>query len=542
MSADPDLDATQVQNPSFSSRIDKRSFEQDAIPVAIKNSGFHSARSIATQQRAVEAATATQMPGWDALLLALLTLSLLMITGFAESGLGGRFADVARHPLLGHILPAAGVAAMGEIGPRPAEPLGLLLQATTLALLMGYLWVDLGLRGRWQQRAKWGLLVAIIVCSIYLPTVKLMLLDAQGPRGSYSHDGGVLQTEATIDFFLQSKNPYAEDYTATPMATWGHPDFRTALYHYPYLPWTFVFSAPFYLLGNALGFYDQRIVYLLLLAVALATVSHLAQTKRSKLALVAFVGLNPLMGLDILFGQNDVFVLCWLIFALVAWQKGRQYALGGREDTVGQRGRQRWEQNRRRYRLLAVLCFGAACASKPTAWFFAPFFALLLLADQAVMDIGWRNALQLFALLLRRSWPALLLFALLIVPYVVWDPFAIYDDVWRWSNGQGETGYQIWGWGASNFILALGFVSGRFAEWPFWRLELIIALPTLLWFLYRQLRSNTLANACWHYGVFLFVFFYGSRFFNENYIAYILPFLALGILTADPRLWQKSID
>ncbi len=481
---------------------------------------------------------APQLPGWDALLLALLTLSLLMITGFAESGLGGRFADVARHPLLGQILPAAGVAAMGEIGPRPAEPLGLLLQATTLALLMAYFWVDLGVRGRWQQRCKWGLIWAIILCAIYLPTVKLMLLDAQGPRGSYSHDGGVLQTEATIDFFLSGKNPYAEDYTATPMATWGHPDFRTALYHYPYLPWTFVFSTPFYLLGNAFGFYDQRIVYLLLLTIALATASQLAQRARSKLALVAFVGLNPLMGLDILFGQNDLFVLCWLLFALVAWQRSVQSACERRSNA--ETGGEKREQKADRHRLFAVLCFGAACASKPTAWFFAPFFALLLLADQAVLSVAWRRMIQLLGLLLRRSWPALLLFALLVLPYVVWNPFAIYDDVWRWSNGQGETGYQIWGWGASNFILALGLVSGRFAQWPFWRLELLLALPTLLWFLYRQLRNNTLSNACWHYGVFLFVFFYGSRFFNENYIAYILTFLALGILTSAPHSWPKE--
>ena len=241
----------------------------------------------------------TNLPGWDALLVALLTFSLLMITGFAESGLGGRFGDVARHPLLGQLLPVAGVSAMGEIGPRPAEPLGLLLHATSLGLLLCYFWVDLGLRGWLQQRCKWVLLAGIILCALYLPTVKLMLLDAQGPRGSYSHDGGVLQTEATIDFLLQGKNPYREDYTATPMATWGHPDFRTALYHYPYLPWTFVFSAPFYLVGQVVGFYDQRIVYLLLLTVTLFLVPRLADTKRTQLALVALIGLNPLMGLDV---------------------------------------------------------------------------------------------------------------------------------------------------------------------------------------------------------------------------------------------------
>ena len=458
---------------------------------------------------------AIPLPGWDALWLALLVFTLLMITGFAESGLGNRFADVARHPFLGGLLPAEGVAAMGQIGPRPAEPIGLVLFALTLGLLGLYFLVDLGSEGRWQLALKALLLVAIILTAVYLPTVKLILLDAQGPRGSYSHDGGVLQTEATIDFFLQGKNPYVEDYTQTPMATWGHPDFRTALYHYPYLPWTFVFSAPFAVMGKALGFYDQRLVYLLLMTVALALTHRLAHTPRAKLALTAAIGLNPLLALDLIFGQNDVFVLCWILFSLIAWQ--------------------RWVQ--RHYKapgalLLSLLCFGLACASKPTAWFFAPFYGFLLVADQPVLTIaGWTGWLPLLRLLLWRSRWAQLVFGLLILPYLFWNPFAFYDDVWRWSNGQGETGYQIWGWGASNFVLAWGWVSHRFAQWPFWQLELLCALPVLLWFLYRQRRHNALYTACWHYGVFLLIFFYSSRFLNENYLSYILTFLCLGVLT-----------
>ncbi|MCB0079404.1 MAG: hypothetical protein KDE47_00665, partial [Caldilineaceae bacterium] len=370
----------------------------------------------------------------------------------------------------------------------------------------------------------------ILLSALYLPTLKLMLLDAQGPRGSYSHDGGVLQTEATIDFLLHGKNPYIEDYTDTPLATWGHPDFRTALYHYPYLPWTFLFSAPFYLLGKALGFYDQRLVYLLLLTGALIAVPHLVTQTRHKLALVALVGLNPLMGLDIMFGQNDVFVLCWLLLALVGWQQWD--ALSPASQSMGVDSHGKRELRARIYRLLAVLAFGAACASKPTAWFFAPFFGLLLLAHQDLGRMGWRQWPAMIVLLLRRVWPAFLLFTLCVLPYVLWDAFAIYDDVWRWSNGQGETGYQIWGWGASNFVLALGLVNDRFGQWPFWRLEVLLALPTLVWFFARQIRANTFAHACWHYGLFLLVFLYSSRFLNENYLAFILPFLALGIVTS----------
>ncbi len=458
-------------------------------------------------------------PGWDALLLAILVLALLQITGLAEAGvLPTRIADVLRHPLLGNLLPAAGEAALGDVGPRPGDPIGLLLFASTLALLLGYFVADLAASGKWGLRLKWLLLSGIILTALVLPTAKLILLRQQSGPASYTHDGGVIQTEAAIGYFVEGKNPYVEDYTATPMAEWGFSRYRTALYHYPYLPWTFIFSAPFYLAGQALGGYDQRWVYLLLMLVALALAPRLAQSSRAKPALVATLALNPIMALDIIFGQNDSFVLAWLIFSLVSWQA--------------------WQARpeRRRWALwLSAALFGLACAAKPTAWFLAPFYALLLVQDRLLrQEATWANLARAIPAMLRRGWPALLAMALLLGPYVWQAPYALYDDVWRWSSGQGETGYQIWGWGFSNFVLALGWVPDRFSQWPFWLTEIALALPILVWFVRRQHVAPTLAHACWHYGVLLFAFFYAGRFLNENYLGYILAFLAIGLFSSLP--------
>ena len=462
--------------------------------------------------------TAIRPPGWDALLLAVLLFALLQITGLAEqAALPNRVQDVFRHPLLGHLLPPAGMAALGEVGPRPGDPVGLVLVALTLGLLIFYFLVDLGMRESRAFRWKGLLLGAILVTAVLLPTMKLILLRAENGPASYTHDGGVIQTEATIRYLLEGKNPYTEDYVDTPMAEWGFSRFRTALYHYPYLPWTFVFSAPFYVGGQMAGFYDQRLVYLLLLTIALALAPRLAAGPQHKLALVMLLGLNPMMALDVLFGQNDVFVLCWIVFSLVSWQRWvRQRDHGGG----------RWAL------LLSALCFGLACASKPTAWFFAPFYGLLLVNDLPAP--AWRlgDLWRRFVVILRRATPALVVFALLLLPYLFWDAAALYDDVWRWSAGQGDTGYQIWGWGGSNFVLALGLVQDRFAQWPFWLTELLVALPLLIWLIWRQWRANSLPNAAWHYGVLLLAFFYTSRFLNENYLGYILAFLAIGILAA----------
>lgn len=457
------------------------------------------------------------MPGWDVLLLGLLVFALLQIVGLAEqAALPTLLQDVLRHPILGALLPPAGYAAMGEVGPRPGEPIGLLLNAITLGLFAAYALLDLALSEPRRSRWKSWLLAAIVVTAVILPTTELILLRQGSGPASYTHDGGVIQTEATIRFLLDGKNPYTEDYTNTPMAEWGFSAYRTALYHYPYLPWTFLFSAPAYLLGQAAGFYDQRLIYLLLFVVMLWLARTLAPTKRAGLALVAVLALNPLMALDVIFGQNDVFVLAWLIIALAAWERWRQQRAAGNPG--------RWLLP------IAAVSFGLACASKPTAWFMTPFFGLLLIYDAPERATGgWRRLWHALPLMLRRALPALVTFFVILVPYLVWDAWSMYDDVWRWSSGQGPTGYQIWGWGASNFVLAGGFVADRFGQWPFWVLQIALAAPVLIWFVTRQMRANTLANACWHYALFLFVFFYGSRFLNENYLGYILAFLAVGI-------------
>jgi hypothetical protein len=458
--------------------------------------------------------------------LALLTVAALQINGFAQAAsLPQRVDDVLRHPVLGTLLPPAGYAAMGKLGPAPGDPIGLLLNALALGCLGVYLVADLARPGRLRRALQWAALIGVLLSALYLPAGKLILLRQQSGPASYTHDGGVIQTEAATRFLLEGRNPYVEDYVDTPMAEWGFGDFRTALYHYPYLPWTFLFSAPFYLLGQAAGFYDQRILYLLLMAVALALVPRLAAQPMARRTLVIGLGLNPVMSLDLIFGQNDAFVLVWIIFSLAAWH--------------GWRAGQKQGAPRAGLLALSTICFGLACASKPTAWFFAPFYGLLLVADiTAGQPLTWANlgtnSIRAARALLARGWPALVTFLFITGPYLFWDLGAFYDDVWRWSNGQGETGYQIWGWGASNFVLALGLVTDRFDQWPFLLLEAALALPLLVWFLLRQWWANSLALACWHYAVFLFAFFYGSRFLNENYLGYILAFLVLGLLTSDP--------
>jgi hypothetical protein len=439
----------------------------------------------------------------DALLLVILVLARIRIDSLAEAAvLPLRQQDVARHPFLGTLM---GERVMNLLAQQQLlDPVALLLVVAALGLLLGYLLVHEFVRGeRARYRLRLVLIWAIVLVTVYASSARLILLRQGSGPASYSHDGGVIQTEAAIDFTLAGRNPYVEDYLETPMAEWGINEFRTALYHYPYLPWTFLFSAPFKVLLSAVaGWYDQRLVYLLLFAVTMLLLPALAISRQAKLLLLMGIGLNPIMGSDLIFGQNDSFVLAWVVIGLWAWTRGG-----------------------RGWRFASGVAIGLALVSKPTAWFLVPFLALWVARDAAGQ--GWRAWI---GSLWRQTWPAALAAGLVMLPYLIWDASAMFDDVWRWSNGTSETAYQIWGWGASNLLLAFGAVEDRFAYWPFWIPQLLVSLPLLIALLWRQRRDNTLGRALWGYGIFLLTFFFFSRFLNENYLGYIAAFLVLGAL------------
>lgn len=440
---------------------------------------------------------------FDTVLLFILTIARVRIDTMAALATPDRQADLAKASFLSALLPDKSLELLRD---WLVDPYSLLLIAIAFGALMIYVILDV-VRDRFNevkvQRAKLALVWLIVVSTVVAQSVLLILLrQASGPA-SYTHDGGVIQTEEALKYVLAGKNPYLEDYVNTPMAEWGL-DYKTALYHYPYLPWTFLFSAPFYLVSQAvLGWYDQRFVYLLLFVITLLLASRLAQKRADKLCLVMVLGLNPIMGIDVIFGQNDSFVLFWIALALWLLKLSRE---------------KRWGV------VLSVISFGLACASKPTAWFLAPFYFLYLLRGE---DISVGNLQALGINLLRRAVPFLVVFAVLVLPFAVWDWGALVDDVWGWASGVAEVPYQIRGWGFANFVLGLGLVQSKLDYFPFWIPELFICLPLLLFLLWKQVKTNTLGAMLYGYSALMFVFFYFSRFLNENYLGFILAFVAL---------------
>ena len=153
-----------------------------------------------------------------------------------------------------------------------------------------------------------------------------------------------------------------------------------------------------------------------------------------------------------------------------------------------------------------------------------PFYFLYLLREE---DIALGNLRALAIPLLRRVVPFLALFTVLVLPFAVWDWGALVDDIWGWASGVAEVPYQIRGWGFANLILGLGLVESKLDYFPFWIPELLTCLPLLLFLLWKQVKTNTLGTMLYGYSALMFVFFYFSRFLNENYLGFILASVAL---------------
>ncbi len=462
----------------------------------------------------------------DVLLLFVLVIARVRIDTLADLVLPQRHEDVRR--LVGSWWP---VGSLDLLADWLSDPVTLILVSIAFGLTLLYVVTDVASNFLSEHRTfqlKLGLIYTIIVVLVFSKSLLLVGLRHITSPAAYTHDGGVIQTETTIQFFLTGKNPYIENYLDTPMAEWGI-EYRTALYHFPYLPWTFVFSTPFYLLSQQmLGWFDQRFVYLLLFALTLWLAQSLAVTDLEKLLAVMLMGLNPILASDMIFGQNDSFVLFWVVLGvwLLWW---------------GERARDKTAEALRKtsavWPRLASLAYGLACASKPTAWFLAPFWFLFLLRDewgQRLLPPGERW-LQLGKILLQRAWPVAVAMLVVVGPWFAWSPAAMFDDVWRWGAGTAEQSYQIRGWGFSNFILAFQLVPDRLAYWPFWTIEVLVTAPLLILLLWRQALHNTLGTMLYGYVTLLFAFFYSSRFLNENYLGYLAAILTLALVVDETR-------
>jgi len=360
-------------------------------------------------------------------------------------------------------------------------------------------------RARRAFLARVTILILLVMLTNALPTAWNILQRRAEGGGTHAHDG-VFQTEAAIEFIVQGKNPYVETYWHTPMANWqrGEPPWTTApLYHNAYLPFLFLLSLPFYWLSQAtLGWYDQRFTYLALFVVLILLLPRLVTRQRDQLCLLAAFGLNLLWGFFLAEGRNDVVILLGLVVTTLLLM--------------------------RRHITASAIVLGLTLAVKHPAAFFVPFYLAYLVPEKITLAALRRLAGQIA--------PMVVMPALILAPFFFWDPRAFLDDTLFYLMGATEHSFPIKGWGLSTLLLAVGVIPSPEATFPFGLLEALCGIPALVLLVRWQRSNNTLRQVWVGFAAWSFVIEWFSRFFNDNYVVFIVQALVIAAFLVPTKM------
>ena len=383
-------------------------------------------------------------------------------------------------------------APLWQLFPGPAGPLWL---ALCLVVGAAYPYRDRRHGLGFTTRDRWLHLAAIIVVFAVVPTIASIVLRETGRPYTYVHDGAIMVEEAARKL-LAGNNPYVTDYLDTPLYYWPMVN-NPALYHLTYFPFLFLVTTPFVWAFDRIGlFWDQRYLYLPAYLATLAILPSLVAKVPQRLALVALVGLNPQLFPFVVEGRNDFFVLVFLFAGISLVQK--------------------------EHRGLGALLIAVAGAVKLHALFLLPFLVVYFVAHPPPGAARPRDLRALWSALARPLGPAAAFLGVTFLPFLIADFPAFYDDVVRYNAGGAAWSYPISGMGFSALLLTLGVIPNPQADFPFALVEAVVAIPLAGYFALRLWREPSISLMLGGYALTLLAFLFFGRYFQGNYLGYIL--------------------
>lgn len=368
--------------------------------------------------------------------------------------------------------------------------------------LLFYLILDiLKLKEKLLEKLKnitlWSLIITVIVSSF----ASAIIVRHQTSPIYNVHDI-IIQQEIAIRYLLDGKNPYSEKYFNTPLEEWHYSDTQVnpALYHFVMQPLYLIFSLPFYpLFGRTIGFFDGRFPLLFLFFFSLAIAFRLLKDGEKRRSFVLLLAFNPLMILYTLEGRSDFFMYPFLLAGLYSLQKSKF--------------------------VISSVLIACAFAVKQSVWpLFPLYLAYLWFVDPTKQAI--KKSLSVFVLT----------FVVIVGPFFLWNPQAFLDSTVFYLSGNTPNSYPISGYGFSMLLSELGFIKDLKASFPFIIPQLIVGIPLLPVLIKYLMKNNSVKNLILTYAVFLFVYWYFSRYFNNSHIVY------LTILFTTAYFWPEKND
>lgn len=364
----------------------------------------------------------------------------------------------------------------------------------------------LGEFDRYTRRIQNILLVATL--SIVLGGVSITaMVDRAHTAPSYNVHDIILQQEAAMRYVITGKNPYKETYFGTPMEAFHYAELgndkavNPALYHFVMPPWYLMFPfALYYTVRPVVGFFDGRMALLFTMGMMLGALWFWFKDKSIARMAIILTALSPAVIDYFVEGRSDVFALSWLVVSLVFLER-KNYI---RSATM---------------MMLAVL-------SKQTTWFILPFYGLAFwhMTDKR-RNLFWKSTIV-----------ATVVGVVITAPFFFWDPRAFLDSVIFYLNGTSAHSYPVAGYGFSMVLYAAGYIRDIHAYYPFIIWQLIFSGPLFIVLMRSFWQTSKQSRLMLFYAVFLMVFWYFSRYFNNSHLGYLsMLFVLAGLKELDER-------
>lgn len=318
----------------------------------------------------------------------------------------------------------------------------------------------------------------------------------------------IVQQEAAIRYFVHGKNPYKETYFGTPVESWHYSDtqINPALYHFVMEPGYLLIPLPFYTLSNHLiGYFDSREVLWLLFAGLLIVAYCVPKEMENKRLLVTLLAFSPATLPYVLEGRSDVFGYFFLFVTFFLLWKKKFFWSG----------------------IFLAISF----LIKQSSWPIFPLY-FFFLSSTAWNQYGKVSKTVWF--LLKNLSVFAILFVGVSAPFYLWDTSAYIASTISYLSGTTAHSYPISGYGFGMVLNQLGFIKDVNAYYPFtlWQIGIAGPIAALLsWYLWKK---PSVQKLILYYAIFLFVFWYFSRYFNNSHVGYI----SMVLITA--YFWPKE--
>lgn len=329
--------------------------------------------------------------------------------------------------------------------------------------------------------------VWVLIATVLISSFSSAIIVRHQTSPTYNIHDIIIQQEAAIRYLLDGKNPYSEKYFGTPLEDWHYSDTEVnpALYHFVMQPLYLTFSLPFYpLFGRTIGYFDGRMPLLFLFFASLVFAFKVVKDGEKRRSFVLFLAFNPLMVIYTLEGRSDFFMYGFLITGFYLLHKSKF--------------------------VFSSVLIACAFAVKQSVWPLFPLYIAYLWFKNKDKKIFYKSLAVFVGT-----------FSLFVLPFLLWDPRAFLDSTVFYLSGNTPNSYPISGYGFGMLLHEFGIIKDLKENFPFIIPQLLAGIP-LLFYLIKFLKNNTsVRNLILTYGIFLSVFWFFSRYFNNSHIVYL---------------------